>query len=343
MVVIFIKDYKELFKGDLKSSDREQKDLVHNVIKNVAEEFASKQHNVGYVVNIYDTPILLISFAEENIHAASEQTQKLVGEFEGVMYEQFKIDLTAVAGTICRGIYNIAAAYNEAISFYGDHAMAESAHTDDYLPGNEAIQQIKGAIENGNAVFAKNTVGEIFDRACEQYQNDLVFLKMLVTDLLHVIIETGQECGRSVNKTAILSAVSRAENTDDILKQMQDMIDSICPVSLTNKNKLTIYEIKKFVEKNLSNPELSVYYTAQMLEASEKVLSKIVKTEYNVGLLEYINRCRIQKAKIYLETTGQTIAEISKAVGYLNVKTFIRVFKQYSNTTPTQYRRMKGK
>jgi len=54
--------------------------------------------------------------------------------------------------------------------------------------------------------------------------------------------------------------------------------------------------------------------------------------------VKYIQRVRIDAAKERLETTGDTIDEIAWTVGYKNVSSFCRLFKTYTDLSPSAYR-----
>ena len=54
--------------------------------------------------------------------------------------------------------------------------------------------------------------------------------------------------------------------------------------------------------------------------------------------LKYLQRIRIDAAKEKLETTHETIEEITWAVGYQDVSSFSRLFKQHTEISPRAYR-----
>jgi transcriptional regulator GlxA family with amidase domain len=54
--------------------------------------------------------------------------------------------------------------------------------------------------------------------------------------------------------------------------------------------------------------------------------------------LKYLQQTRIDAAKEKLETTKDTIEEITHAVGYSDVSSFCRLFKQHTEISPKGYR-----
>ena len=54
---------------------------------------------------------------------------------------------------------------------------------------------------------------------------------------------------------------------------------------------------------------------------------------------EYIMKIRMEEAKRLLANHNNKVYEIAVKVGYENPKHFIRAFKNYSGTTPEQFRK----
>ncbi len=54
--------------------------------------------------------------------------------------------------------------------------------------------------------------------------------------------------------------------------------------------------------------------------------------------IKYLQKVRIEAAKEQLETTAGSLEEITLAVGYKDVSSFCRLFKQHTRTSPKNYR-----
>lgn len=97
--------------------------------------------------------------------------------------------------------------------------------------------------------------------------------------------------------------------------------------------------VEQYILANYHDPMLSVQQVADHFEMSLPYLSREFKNSRNMGVLSYINSCRIAKAKKLLLSPGNaTISEIAEAVGYNSSQTLIRIFKRYENITPGQFR-----
>jgi len=98
-----------------------------------------------------------------------------------------------------------------------------------------------------------------------------------------------------------------------------------------------------FIHENYSDENLNVNTIAQHFGANQSNLSKLFKKEMDIGLLEYINIFRVNKAAQLLKTTDESVTEISRMAGYTNYRTFTRVFSKQYGITAMQYREMNRK
>ena len=78
---------------------------------------------------------------------------------------------------------------------------------------------------------------------------------------------------------------------------------------------------------------------AESIGFTPTYMSAAFKSETGHGVLEYIMQYRVETAKRKIaEMPDCTIEEISRQVGYDNMRTFIRIFRKYEGVTPLQYR-----
>ena len=65
---------------------------------------------------------------------------------------------------------------------------------------------------------------------------------------------------------------------------------------------------------------------------------KFFKSFTSATFIEYLNRCRLEKAEELLRATDLTVLEISEQAGFENHSYFIRIFKRQYGITPRKYR-----
>lgn len=83
----------------------------------------------------------------------------------------------------------------------------------------------------------------------------------------------------------------------------------------------------------------SVQDAADKLGLSSSYLSQYFKQQTGDTLIGYVANLRIRKACSLLETTTMPLQMISESVGYYNLNSFIRRFKQITGLTPGEYRK----
>ncbi|MFL5774340.1 MAG: helix-turn-helix domain-containing protein, partial [Flavisolibacter sp.] len=99
-------------------------------------------------------------------------------------------------------------------------------------------------------------------------------------------------------------------------------------------------EIKKaqiFIENNY-HEKITVDQIASMLALGRRNLERRFRKATSNSVIEYIQRVKIEAAKLNLETTRQNVNEAMYKVGYTDPKAFRVSFKKITGLSPVQYR-----
>lgn len=99
-----------------------------------------------------------------------------------------------------------------------------------------------------------------------------------------------------------------------------------------------IGQMKEYIEKNYSNPDISLETMALALTVSPGHLSRIFKKNFGCNYAAYISSFRMNKACSLLQETSLSSTEISTLVGFRYVEYFRLSFKKYTGLTPSKYR-----
>ncbi len=139
-----------------------------------------------------------------------------------------------------------------------------------------------------------------------------------------------------------LQAIKNCTDTPELPQCLREML---CQLEQHNnqyaskqKDKLAC-KIKKIIETNYNQPYLGLYYISDQVKVSTTYVSKVFKKEYGLGIVEYMNRLRIDGAKKLMESQNLTIKEIAEKIGFTSDIHFIRIFKKYEHTTPGVYQK----
>lgn len=95
--------------------------------------------------------------------------------------------------------------------------------------------------------------------------------------------------------------------------------------------------IKKHIDENFSDKNLSLEILGEKFSYSGKYISKLFKDEFNVGISQYINMLRVHKARTLIEQGFTSVKDIASRCGFSDQFYFSRVFKEKTGVSPKEY------
>ena len=121
---------------------------------------------------------------------------------------------------------------------------------------------------------------------------------------------------------------------EKLLEELKSMKQEKILINFDKK----IVMIKNYIDENFCDPNIGLNLLSEHFSMNNSYLSKVFKKSFGVGVLEYINKLRIEKSKQMLIDTNLSLLQISESIGYISDITFIRIFKRYEGTTPGKFR-----
>ena len=98
-----------------------------------------------------------------------------------------------------------------------------------------------------------------------------------------------------------------------------------------------IQKIMRLLEKN-HEKFLTLQDASEIVSLSPKYISRLFKKETHRRFTEFRTALKIRHAKRILKSSSCTINEVADKIGYQNTASFIKMFKKFTNRTPTEYR-----
>lgn len=95
--------------------------------------------------------------------------------------------------------------------------------------------------------------------------------------------------------------------------------------------------VLNYIDNNISE-EIILDKIAKMVHMNPSYFSRLFKKYNGLGLSEYVNKKRIQKAIQYLTEDKLSVIDISNRCGYSSLSNFYKTFKKITGKAPTQYR-----
>lgn len=145
----------------------------------------------------------------------------------------------------------------------------------------------------------------------------------------------------------LLAVISNQLKNREVIKQKYKeshlLPPETIPVQTNNLDEEFMRKLNKLIHENLSSRELDVKFLTTQMGMSRTPLYAKLKALTNMGVNDYINMIRIDKASLLLTTSTMNITEISEAVGFEYPRHFSTLFKQIKGMTPSQFRQQEKK
>lgn len=84
--------------------------------------------------------------------------------------------------------------------------------------------------------------------------------------------------------------------------------------------------------------DISIDELAGRFNFNKDYISRLFKRHLGVSVTKYINGMKVSKAKEFLCLTEKSIKEIAYDLGFSDEKYFMKLFKEYENITPSEFR-----
>jgi len=116
-------------------------------------------------------------------------------------------------------------------------------------------------------------------------------------------------------------------------------IKAVNKEQISNINNL-IDNVKKFIEENLSDSNLSLSFVAKHFYLNPSYLSRTFKKETGINFIEYLTNKRMEKAISLIKEKNMKSFEIANAVGIQDPNYFSSCFKKYTGLNVSEYKKL---
>ncbi len=98
-----------------------------------------------------------------------------------------------------------------------------------------------------------------------------------------------------------------------------------------------IQQVQDYIEQHYED-KITIETLASLINTGRRTFERRFKLATNNTPIEYIQRVRIEAAKLLFEASRKNVSEIMFDVGYTDTKAFRDVFKKVTGLTPIEYR-----
>jgi len=354
VLIFHINEYKtSLYSPEYSLYDNIQ--ILHFAIINITEELLNEKFYVCST-EMENTITFIINFkasTEDEWHAVTSAVKNAVKKLDDLL----SVSVVAAVSGIHNGIGNLQYAYREALKameyrcftsnpvlIYGEIDMQALPETFHY--SLITSQQLMNLIKAGDSNKAHALMKHIFEENYAFFTSATVeerkyFEFNIVNSLLKVSEDLSAQYGLYNNTSRIKNLLEFA-NYVDFFREANAIIAEICDWVKKNSKTDTIIpkKIQEYIMQNYSNPELSSTLLGDVFNLSPGYLSRLFKEATGIGIPDFINMVRIEKAKALLTESTQSAQEISTEVGYNVYHSFSRIFKKLEGVSPQKYREL---
>lgn len=97
-------------------------------------------------------------------------------------------------------------------------------------------------------------------------------------------------------------------------------------------------EILNYLREHYCEVSFSLNVLSEQIGYSATYINRCLREETGYSFIQYLSLMRINRAKELLTSSDRRIKEIVEMVGYQDLASFTRKFKEYEGVTPSQYR-----
>ncbi|HEX3026943.1 MAG TPA: AraC family transcriptional regulator, partial [Clostridia bacterium] len=270
----------------------------------------------------------------------------------------FDVSLSAALSNLHRGLKSIREAYREASDVFEykqlkSEIMPVMRYGENGFPPHSELKlssflvperQFYDLVVDGNYKGAYNILKSIIGNCAGMDITSLHMVKFRMFGLVNMMLNVLGEIKTDSNvkffeKMDPINRLMNANTLAELQKETLCILDGI--VQFFEKQDSNIKDkmeaVTGYINRQYYKTDLCVQFLSEKFGMSVSYLSRMYKKATGDGLLDYIHRVRVEKAKVLL-AGGMSIKDVAEKVGYYNSQALIRAFKRMEGITPGQYK-----
>ena len=303
-----------------------------------------------------DKIVLIINYKTEETDELKLKLEEALVSLKQKLYEILDSTVTISTGSCYSGKEKIEASFQEACKMlkfrmiYGSNKIilpwktALNSNMDYYYPTsieNRIFNFLKLGMKDELLKAVDEFIEDIKNRNLS-YDNIIQILNQLIGNIVkHMISVRMNPSDLFSGKTTMYQYLSSLETLDDVKVWIINIFHSIIDyVEIRDESKNRyIEQIQEYVKVHYKD-EIDFENLADTVGISYSHMRKLFRDELNTSITDYINKIRIEKAKLLMKNSDMTLQEIAEKIGYQNIQSFKRFFKKYEGIAPAEFRKI---
>lgn len=359
IILFHIEEFSDTFlKNDFdKSSSETTLNKICDFIKSNLEELGQNNFN-NFIVQTDEAIACLIDSKDENLSLdkigiitiafkCKERCQNELGVFLSISISSMHTKINML-----KNAYNEALETLEYIHLIGSNEVTCYNQLNKYnginsTPIHSSYEKYRNLLTMRDFEGAKAVFSEVFDAEIIKCSSSLQLLKCKIFSFIDMMLEAM----RHINIPYSSNVWDEIKITDKLLKcksiielktESEYILDYLAKTlresEACEQEDLTT-RIRDYINNNYDNKNLSVAMIAENMNISASYLTRYLKKQTGLTVIELIQQTRISNAKELIEKqTDLNISEIADKTGFYNSIALIRVFKKLEGITPGKYK-----
>lgn len=346
IVSFYTDDISLLFSDDLNMSNFEKEFHLQYILNNILEELFGEQDCAVYTTGINRNIVCLINAP---LDFSRDSIADIVKKCKDVVETYFNIEINFAVSNICDEFLDISIAYEQTreiidykrlIKTDEDMSFSEMSlqKSKEYIFDFNKEEQLSHAINVGRVQEAMAIIELIFAELAREDAYRIDFIYYVVFDIASTITKCASGILRNAAsyefESKLFKEINDKKSLSDILKTIKAYTIEICEVTSAPKEKkksrCSAEDIMDFVKDNYTDSRFNVNTIGDSFGLTAAYVSKIFKENYDISLMDYIAKCRMEKAMELIAAKKHSMSEISRLVGFNHERTFYRTLKKYN-------------
>ncbi|GLX67770.1 helix-turn-helix domain-containing protein [Paenibacillus glycanilyticus] len=334
----------------------QEEGLLQNAVINILDE--TMQHELGNGCSFLYKPGLYIMLCN-SVHTGLKSQRESLLVLASRASEHLKRFVCADAVIGISHMYSKLSYLPEQLSealaaadrhlFYGDPGIAwyeEKSSTGSSAYNNVSsgwTSMFQGYMDNGLTAKAGSLLATIMDELGTGKLLSAKQARSLVLELIYIAVNRGRAVGVPMEQLETLYIDAHVEVqryatfkelsgwASSTFHQIMDRISAQRPQYVEAVERACEYIAQRYAE------DLMLQDIADHVHLSRTYISELFKKETGMNYNEYLMQVRMEKAKELLKRQTLKVADAAALVGYSNTSYFIKLFKNYTGLSPSEY------
>ncbi len=214
----------------------------------------------------------------------------------------------------------------------------------------EKERELLSAISRADKAEAQRLLNEILGYIFFSTGSKLRAVKARVLELVVLLSRAALEGGADIERIfglnyEYLEEIARMRSIDDLALWLAGIMvrftDLVLPLEGV-KHADAMQKAVKYVNAHYSE-QITLEDVARVVKLSPTYFSKLFSEEMGCRFTVYLNRLRIERAKLLLSETETPLVDIALLVGFEDQSYFTKVFRKIAGLSPGKYRESGGR